>query len=563
MQLTLSNFEEHLPTRILNRGLDYFEDKLVVVFQKAKNDIYAEVAGSNTYPVKLTLEGEIITEMYCSCPYFDKESVCKHVAAVIYTAVEVNAEYKEHSKKTVADNRAPIDTIIDSLSESELRNAISNLVERFDAVNTFLLAEYSHYLGNKESKKAAKDLVNSRIKQTRKRYGFIEYHDFSHLCHDLYTYIHQKETMDFSTVFLAEEIITKLAGLYQKGADDSSGDLSMAMSIAFDRLNAVSLDEKESGGNDLRKYIHKLACRELKKQKYKGFDWEYDWAGVAANAVLTEKQAQKLMDLLEEEIKEKMKENSEWNTGQYYLPYMYQIIKNWKSKEDARAFLEQNIEYRTVRDLALELYLDEGNDAAFLDLIQKNKENDPNSNSRIWDDWMLRYYQKKGDKENQIKILEKFFFGTPYRNFEYYEEIKSLLTEDEIKEKREEYIKYYQSKSQGYFSDTLANLFMEAERWQEFLHLFQQDPDIRMLNQYFTVLSDHFPQETIQMYVRIIPERMDDASNRNHYRQVCRDLKKILKLGGEAEARQIAENCLKKHPRRRAMREELERIGLA
>src|ERR1035437_7307077 len=84
MKIPINEFEQHVNEVILKRGIQYFKNGNVgQVDELIGGEYEAEVNGSETYIVNVTLKEGIITELKCTCPY-DLGSVCKHEVAVMY-----------------------------------------------------------------------------------------------------------------------------------------------------------------------------------------------------------------------------------------------------------------------------------------------------------------------------------------------------------------------------------------------------------------------------------------------------------------------------------------------
>ena len=73
-------FREH----ILDRGYDFFRDGAVNDLKKVGDVLTATVEGTFDYFVKISFNGELITNMSCSCPYAENGNYCKHMAAVLF-----------------------------------------------------------------------------------------------------------------------------------------------------------------------------------------------------------------------------------------------------------------------------------------------------------------------------------------------------------------------------------------------------------------------------------------------------------------------------------------------
>ena len=77
--------------QILDRGIEYYEDGHVQDVSYSADEITAQVDGTDLYDVQITLDGEEVTDMYCSCPYAVDGRNCKHMAAVLFQFEEMLA----------------------------------------------------------------------------------------------------------------------------------------------------------------------------------------------------------------------------------------------------------------------------------------------------------------------------------------------------------------------------------------------------------------------------------------------------------------------------------------
>lgn len=120
MQLTLTNFEGLIESKIVERGYDYYSrGRIQKVEKTSENEFTAIAFGSDDYEVYVKIDGERIVESECDCPY-DWGSVCKHEVAVYYQIRYGN--FTEISDKTRE--------ILDNLDADALRKFVSNLLKR-------------------------------------------------------------------------------------------------------------------------------------------------------------------------------------------------------------------------------------------------------------------------------------------------------------------------------------------------------------------------------------------------------------------------------------------------
>jgi uncharacterized Zn finger protein len=82
--MTITRFEAEIDEKILERGLDYYQDGQVRSLEFDGTYWTAEVSGSEDYTVTIEVSRSgKIKGMECDCPY-DWGPVCKHEAAVLY-----------------------------------------------------------------------------------------------------------------------------------------------------------------------------------------------------------------------------------------------------------------------------------------------------------------------------------------------------------------------------------------------------------------------------------------------------------------------------------------------
>ena len=70
MTITLDNFENHVPFKIWQRGMDYYDDNAVIDLEEVRTGEWvATVEGTVDYEVELSLNGREVESWSCDCPY--------------------------------------------------------------------------------------------------------------------------------------------------------------------------------------------------------------------------------------------------------------------------------------------------------------------------------------------------------------------------------------------------------------------------------------------------------------------------------------------------------------
>jgi len=113
----LKNWKDNFTSVSLDRGIGYYEMKLVSNLKVADNKITAIVTGEHLYSVEIEIEGKKIKNMSCTCPHAFKGNNCKHMAAIFYS-LETHTP-AEKPKKSDALKRA---------TEEDLREFVKTLI---------------------------------------------------------------------------------------------------------------------------------------------------------------------------------------------------------------------------------------------------------------------------------------------------------------------------------------------------------------------------------------------------------------------------------------------------
>ena len=81
MDISLKQFESGIDERIVSRGYEYFVNQETRDLKQIKDGQWvALVTGTEKYKVQVSLQGDVVVDGSCSCPY-DLGPVCKHIVA--------------------------------------------------------------------------------------------------------------------------------------------------------------------------------------------------------------------------------------------------------------------------------------------------------------------------------------------------------------------------------------------------------------------------------------------------------------------------------------------------
>ncbi len=127
--MTLDDFREQIEPKILERGLDYYQNGYVPKVEKVSENEFSAIAyGSGRYNIYVKLEGRNIVEKSCDCPY-DWGDTCKHEVAVFYKL----------RAGDFTDSAGKLREILGNLTDKALRKFVSDLLKKDrDFRNEFL-----------------------------------------------------------------------------------------------------------------------------------------------------------------------------------------------------------------------------------------------------------------------------------------------------------------------------------------------------------------------------------------------------------------------------------------
>lgn len=573
MGYSLENFEDWVPKDILRKGEDYWQKDNVDNLAQDGDVWEADVYGSKDYLVEVKVEKGEVKEWFCDCPY-DYGPICKHVAAVLFEireevpeeelALAKKAEMRPISRGSQKESSAqnPIEEIIGKLDAAEMKRLITYLADRHEEVRSHLLTRYAKLL-TVVSKEQYQKLVESILDaHSGGRRGYLEYDDADRLGDRIYALIQEADRENaIGLVYLCEEIIRQLARAFEY-ADDSSGSMGMAMEEAFQNLHHLANKDNDTP-KDVLEYIFEYALLESSKAIYQGWDWAGNLRVVATEAVRTKAQAEQLMEMLEYSIRENKKVEYRDYEIEQAARLKHLLLENYYSATKAVDFLEANLAYSSFRTMALEKAMEEKRyedvrRLARQGVVQDTQRKYPGLVNK-WKKWLIRLAEETGDQNALAQLNEELFLQGG--DMEYYRELKKLLSKADFAEKIEQFIRYYREKDYPYrqsqFNQNVANILQEENRLEDLMAEIRKSPALHLLDQYYSVLAKKNATEYLNLYERAIRKYMELHTGRNYYRECCRYIDKIIRLGDIDRAKKIVRDWRATYPRRRAMIEEL------
>lgn len=267
-----NKYENLFGSLIISRGVCYYSVNKIIEFKEEENCIEAIVEGSKKYKVKVKLSNDLLTDVYCSCPYHESNIYCKHISAVLY---------KKHMdfvlstyKNVINDNVKIIKKVIKEIKK--IINDNEKFVKKTDKKDILKeLKKFTDFISNMNLNATLNDIkildyqIESKIERIIKYYDeVIEYID------------RRKEEKEQRRLEKLEEKRLEQECLEEDDADDEYDPIIARIeaymeSIPLEVLEKVRAQVKAENGDtsNFDKAIQSKKQKEIKNNNKGLFSW--------------------------------------------------------------------------------------------------------------------------------------------------------------------------------------------------------------------------------------------------------------------------------------------------
>lgn len=575
------NWQKLFASHILERGYDYYCDGAVENIEIGRDDIRADVVGTEDYEVEISLNDGKVTDMYCSCPYAAGGNNCKHMAAVLYewTADIMDEDEPEDTDNEDMDNDAdaesmdlfePAVTVCDYKKKSAAVEKLVTSAER-DIVQAFLvsvLAEDKKLLlrfRNMVNKCATKEDVEDyfeQIDEIADRYlgrdHFINYYQAYDFMLELEEIIDKdvRRMIDNGSHISAFHVMNHIFVLLGNvDMDDSGGETSMLAEQIYqlwlELLTKVNAQDKRkmfiwftthmdgSVIDYLEEYIEQIIMEEFKEPEYE----------------------QDKLSFMEEMIEKAEKKDSGWSrdyaVGKWTVTYLKTLEeknapedqleeickKYWNNSGVRRYYIDRYFEKkeydRVLQVLDESIELDKAYRGQVLEYIQKKKE----------------IYRLQGNKSAYIEQLWKLVLEQSAGDLDIYKELKAQYSEKEWLIKREELFKKLPPNAH------IDRLYKEEKLYDRLLAYVLKSSGLYAVQSYENVLKKEYPKQILSKYQGEVNKMASCTGNRKRYADLVALLRRMKRIKGGSEiVETIVEEWKIKYRNRPAMMDELSKL---
>ena len=575
------NWQKLFASHILERGYDYYCDGAVENIEIGRDDIRADVVGTEDYEVEISLNDGKVTDMYCSCPYAAGGNNCKHMAAVLYewTADIMDADEPEDTDNEDVDDDEdaesmdlfePAVTVCDYKKKSAAVEKLVTSAER-DIVQAFLvsvLAEDKKLLlrfRNMVNKCATKEDVEDyfeQIDEIADRYlgrdHFINYYQAYDFMLELEEIIDKdvRRMIDNGSNISAFHVMNHIFVLLGNvDMDDSGGETSMLAEQIYqlwlELLTKVNAQDKRkmfiwftthmdgSVIDYLEEYIEQIIMEEFKEPEYE----------------------QDKLSFMEEMIEKAEKKDSGWSrdyaVGKWTVTYLKTLEEKNAPEDQLEEICKKYWNNSGVRRYYIDRYFEKKEYDRVLQVLDESIELDKAYRGQV-----LEYNQKKkeiyrlqGNKSAYIEQLWKLVLEQSAGDLDIYKELKAQYSEKEWLIKREELFKKLPPNAH------IDRLYKEEKLYDRLLAYVLKSSGLYAVQSYENVLKKEYPKQILSKYQGEVNKMASCTGNRKHYADLVALLRRMKRIKGGSEiVETIVEEWKIKYRNRPAMMDELSKL---
>jgi hypothetical protein len=581
--MNLDNFESLVDAQIVSRGKKYHKDGNVLYVEESSDNLWvAEVDGTETYNVEITLENREITDHFCDCPY-DGE-VCKHTVAVLYelrTAVKT----KKIQVRETKSKKLTVESLLDKTDSRELKNFIIQYSQKNKDFTNHLFLHFAEKDERIDVKEKYRELVKKVVKENTDRSGFADYNKANKLGRQVAKLIKDNGSLAFANgnykeaFAIGQVVLEELTDLLEN-SDDSNGEIGGAVSDAIRIMDDVA--QSPEIAMEFREQIFDYLAKQGTQKVYFNYgDYGLEVMDVLLRLAPKISNPYRFIELVDRLIPQYRDRSFDFHTRRF-TEYKIKLLNAIGKSDDANQLMEANIVFPEIRKIFVDKAIqnDELEKAKTLiknGIFEAEKLNHSGT-VRSWEEQLLAIAQKENDK-NWIEYYAKKFYFSGYDNARFYQIWKSCFSAEdwkvEIERVIQQIIKEEQAKKDKHKSDylfvrmyndnrfhRLLPIYLEEKYYDRLLTLTQELPLLANIQQVHNIFKKMYPEELTVLYKEALEKWAMQLEGTGDYSKFCNLLIKIKKdvKGSETMVNKIVEDVANLYPKRPSLQKELKRV---
>ncbi|MCK5758840.1 MAG: SWIM zinc finger family protein [Clostridiales bacterium] len=526
---------------ILERGYDYYMAGRVDSIKKTSDGWSAVVTGLDDYSVGITINGNSVDSMECSCPYAVEGGNCKHMAAVLY-AVEGSSKSKSKENRYDFINSVSKDKRLCYLTDLLTGNEqiYTHFRARFEDVSDFNVDDYIYQL-------------DRTIVAHMNRDGYINHYSITDFESDvsiiLTAFDRLSETDDYEKILKMAMLISDRVGELE--IDDSDGTVPWIMEHVMNGL-LVLLDSKDKNTQKATfRWICDMAF--VKNANYLPDIFLEPFTVCFNDPVHISKKTDLIDKRIDELYKEGKVEYYVWKWLEIKVMLMELIGAGITTIE--KTLLEHAGISEVIMELAVR-YERNGNLPNALRILRHGiDEAEGDWLKSRFSDKLIGIYSRNGMRNEELGERRDMLLLYAPRSISSYMSYKAMFSDDEWEAERSRI--FYEIKANG----SWLQIYAEEKMYDPLVAGLQKDCSINALDRYSDILRADYSEEMLTMYRKELDYIARRTVDRKAYRYWVDILKHMQTFDrGVTVVDEIVTKWRIKYKRRKAMMEELEKL---
>lgn len=584
MKMTLDSFCDFVPSRIWQRGRDYYSSGAITSIEENRpGEWIAVVEGTDDYTVRIVMDGDEILEWECDCPY-DGGDICKHVVAVAIAIRNMKTDDSEKGllKKQRSINGAKTakwsEKVAGIVAQRE-ELAFAELLSKASADDLRLvIMEYS--MKNEDIKNC---LIEFFRRNTIREEGIVNYVEQVRkvFCNAYSVHGHrsryqepevawEKICLEMEAIFdEAEDMLGKgneyeiwmvVRSFFEGIADIADDEFMYEYSLEFNdlcnRAGKLLIEALRTGEIDGKAVLSKLE-KLAKSPDYDEYGF-YDMNGLISEVRLSVLSPEESLEYLETLL---ASHGASCDLCRYVLKKV-ELLRRLGRNSEAKDTVDRYICLEAVREMRLEELL---NAERFDDALQLADDGISLAGREMFSGSAGKWLKKKleifeglGDVESSIDVCRRLFI-VEHGSMEYYYRLKKMVAASGFGSFLQDMISKTSSSTYSGHS-VIADIYLEEKAYDNlFSFLASAESDrLDLLKNYAHRLPSSFSKDLLALFVAELRLYAEQYVGRNHYIYISRIMYDMKKLQGGAEISSVlAEEFRHTYRRRPAMLDEL------
>ncbi|MBC7569501.1 MAG: SWIM zinc finger family protein [Spirosoma sp.] len=579
--LTLDDFDRQLPKDLLKKAQPYYQDGSVLYVDQGDDGTWhAEVAGSDTYSVEITLDKRTITDSFCDCPV--ESSLCKHVVAVFFALRDELKKQAAQPKSGRTPKKLTVADLLKQVTADELRTFLTDYAA---ADKTFAAKLQLHFASKDERidvEKHYADLLKRIIRSHQGKHGYIEYRETFKLARDMdemfsavVKLVGQKNFKDALTVglLLLREMMT-----LSMECDDSAGNIGGLVSESVSLLGEIGLDADAPPA--LRRNLFDTLATEVKDKRYfDNGDIGLDMLDLLKQLAIRLGEPDRFLTVIEQLLIIHPAVGRSYYADHLRttrVDFLREIGRTDEADRQTQASLDVvSVRMQVVNEAMAQKDYDRAKTLIRDGILIAQAKNTPGT-VNDWNKQLLAIAEAERDTA-EIRRLTRYFAFDSRFSTDYFRKWKATFGAGEWADEyprlidtiRRDEAEKAASQKPGWGRDPadgllyrLKPIFIEEKQWADLLTLVQQVPRLEVLKEVLPYLAGPYPADLLTLFMPPIKKLGHQASTRPDYANVAALLKLVRQqIAGSRPATDALIAELKEtFPKRPAYQEELRAI---